>query len=229
MMDRSLYDFPLGKRVSTEERCSALELPVVKRWTCEQTSYSGEKIRAERVVLELCVCNDKVSSFKSYAVKYEVPASVLNMYSENINTPRLKDVPDRCLRQKGKVETLPELKTNMKPLSSTARNLTHNIYRWRKNKTESKTKNSAEQGIYIFLALIFVVAAVVVCSSLYFASQQRVCEMTLDMGVLRTALENNIFGQKAAVHDIMSVLNKFYNTHYPGIVILAFAGGTGVG
>jgi hypothetical protein len=229
----SLFEFPVGKRASTEERCSASELPVVKRCTCEQTSYNGEKIRIERVVQELCICKDKVSSFKSYAVKYEAPASELKMFCENINSLRLKDAPDLCLQQKGKVETLPERKASTKPLSSAARNLTRKIYRWRKNKKENKTKNSAEQGmnyiLFIFLPLIFVITAVVVCSSLYFASYQRVCEMTLDIGVVRTALENNIFGQKAAVHDIISVLNKFYNTHCPGIVILAFAGGTGVG
>lgn len=229
----SLFEFPVGKRASSEERCSVPELPIIKRYACGQTSYNGEEIRIERVVQEVCICNDKVSSFKSYAVKYEVPASLLKMCCENINSLRLKDVPDHCLQQKGKVETLPELKANIKPLSSAARNLTRKIYRWRNNKKESKTKNSAEQGmnyiLYIFLSLIFVVTAVVVYSSLYFASYQRVCEMTLDRGVLRTALENNIFGQKAAVHDIMSVLNKFYNTHCPGIVILAFAGGTGVG
>jgi hypothetical protein len=238
MLNRSLslFEFPLGKRGSTKERCSASEpseLPLVRRYAYEEKSYSGEQIKLERVVQELCMCNDKVLSFKSYAVKCVVPASLLKMCCENINSLRENDVPDLCLQQKGKVETLPELKASIKPLSLAVRNLTRKIYRRRKNGKESKTKNSAEQGMnyisFIFLPLIFVVTAVLVCSSLYFASYQRVCEMTLDVDVVRTTLEKNIFGQKAAVYDITSVLNKFYNTQSPGIVILAFAGGTGVG
>jgi hypothetical protein len=235
MSSRSLFEFPVGKRTITEEeRCRASELPLVKRYACEQTSYSGEKIKIECIVQEFNICNDKVSSFKSYAVKYEGPATTLKMPCENLNNLRLKDGPDSCLQQKEKVETLPEPKSSIKPLSSAASTLTPKIPRKRKATKESKTKkNSSEQGhnyiLFILLPLIFVVTAVVVCSSLYFTSYQRGCEMTLDIGAVRTALENNIFGQKAAVYDIMSVLNVFSNTQSPGIVILAFAGGTGVG
>jgi hypothetical protein len=231
MENISLSELPVGQRASTEEeRGSASELPFIKQYAREEISYSGGKIRIERIVQELGICNDKLSSFKSYAVKYEGPALSLNKYCENINCCT-KNVRDICLQQKGKVETLPEPEANIKPLCSAVRNLTDKIYKKRKNTKESKT-NSWVQGqsyiLFIFLPLIFVVTAVV-CSSLYSASYQRVCEMTVDIGAARTALENNIFGQKDAVCDIMSVLNIFYNTQSPGIVILAFVGGTGVG
>jgi hypothetical protein len=235
MPSRSLFEFPVGKRAITEEkRFGTSELPLVKRYACEQTSYSGEKIKIECIVQELGICNDKVSSFKSYAVKYEGPASSLKMSCENLNNLHLKDVPDPCLQQKGKVETVLEPEANIKPLSSAARNLTPKIHKRRKDTKERKTKiNSSEQGhnyiLFILLPLVFVVTAAVVCNSLYFTSYQKVCEMTLDIGAVRAALENNIFGQKAAVYDIISVLNVFCNTQSPGIVILAFAGGTGVG
>lgn len=235
MPNRSLFDFPAGNRANIEEeRCRASELPLVKRYACEQTSYSGEKIKIECIVQELGICNNKVSSFKSYAVKYEGPSLSLKMSCESLNNLRIKDVPDPCLEQKGKVETLPEPKANIKTLSSAARNLTCKMHRRRKDTKENKTKkNSSEQEhnyiLFILLPLIFVVTAVAVCSSLYFTSYDRVCEMSLDIGAVRTALENYIFGQKAAVYDIISVLNMFYNTQSPGIVIFAFAGGTGVG
>jgi hypothetical protein len=237
MLNRSLSfsEFPARKRASTkeEEGCSASGLPMIKRYSCEQISYSGEKIKIQRIVQELGICNDKVSSFKSCAVKYEGPASSLKKYCENINSLPTKDVPDLCLQQKGKMETRPEPEANIKPLSLPVRNLTGKIFKRRKNTKASKIKNSSDQGenyiLFIFLPLIFVVTAGIVCRSLYLASYQRVCEMTLDIGAVRTVLENNIFGQKDAVYDIMSVLNTFYSTRDPGIVILAFVGGTGVG
>jgi hypothetical protein len=233
MRNISLPEFPVVKGASTEEeRCSASELRLVKQYASEQISYSGEKIKIERIVQELGICNDKVSNFKSYAVKYEVPALPLNKYCENINS-RPKNVPDICFQQKGKVEILPEPEANIKPLSSAVRNLTDKICKRGKNTKKTKTKNSSVQGqsyiLFIFLPLIFVVTAVVVCSSLYSASYQRVCEVTVDIGAVRTELENSIFGQKDAVWDIMSVLNISYNTQSPGTVILAFVGGTGVG
>jgi hypothetical protein len=229
----SLSEFPVGKGASTEEeRCCASELRLVKQFASEQISYSGEKIKIERIVQELGICNDKVSSFKSYAVKYEVPALSLNKYCENINS-HPKNVPDICFQEKGKVETPPEPEANIKPLSSAVRNLTDKLYKRGKNTKENKTKNSSVQGhsyiLFIFLPLIFVVTAVIVCSSIYSASYQKVCEMTVDIGAVRTELENSIFGQKDAIWDIMSVLNIFYNAQSPGTVILAFVGGTGVG
>jgi hypothetical protein len=206
---------------------------LVKRYSCEQISYSEEKIKIERIVQELGICNDKVSRFKCYAVKYEGPVSHFKSYCENIKSFPQKDDPDLPVGQTREVDTLPEPKANIMVKSSAVRDLTDKIYKRRKNTKDSKTETLSVQpesySLLIFLPLIFVVTAVVICRSLYFASYQRVCEMTLDIDGLRTTLENNIFGQKDAVYDIISVLNIFCNTQSPGIVILAFVGGTGVG
>jgi hypothetical protein len=155
-----------------------------------------------------------VATWRTCTVKYEGPAVSLKNYSENLNMHSPKHGPELISPMEGKKDTLPAPETVMGQQSLLPSCSTH------------QKKNCI---MFVFLPVIFVVTAIVACSSLYFASYQRICEMPLDVDALKSVLESNVFGQNNAIDDIVSTLNTFCNTRDPGIILMALLGGTGVG
>jgi hypothetical protein len=170
--------------------------------------FSADKIKIERFVQEVSINNDNVSSWKTWAVKYEGSVSSLKNYCEDLKRH------ESFNRRERKKDKLTGPKALLRPLRLPPSNLTE------------QRKYSV---LFMFLPIIFVVAAVVACASVYLASYQRVCEMTLDIDAVKSVLESSIFGQKDVIYNMVSILRIFYSTREPGIVIMALLGGTGVG
>jgi hypothetical protein len=216
MLNRSLSlsEFPISKRVSTEERKhNALGQPLIKHYSCEQILYNADKIKIEQIVQEVSVTNDNISNWKSWAVKYEGSVSSLKNYCEDLKRQSPKIHHESFCPMERKNDKLAGPKA-LRPLRLPPSNSTEQ----RKNKV-----------LFVFLPIIFVVAAVIACASVYLASYQRVCEMTLGIDAVKSVLESSIFGQKDVIYNIVSTLRVFCSTREPGIVIMAFLGGTGVG
>jgi hypothetical protein len=209
----SLSEFPVIERNSTEEhKCNASRQPLIKHYSCEQILYNAEKIRIERIVQEFSISTD-ISSWKSWEVKYEGSLSSFKKCCENVNAYSPKSDLELFPPVDKKTDKLPGPKT-LRPLSLPA---------------SSSTEERKNYLLFAFLPIIFVVIAVVACSSVYLASQQRVCEITLDIGALKSVLENSIFGQKDVIYNMVSTLHAFYSTRDPGFVIMTLFGGVGVG
>jgi hypothetical protein len=208
----SLSEIPVSQRVSTEEhKLNASGHTLIKHYSCEQILYSADKIRIEQIVQEVGVTNDKISSWKSWAVKYEGSVSSLKKYCEDLKgqRPKTNHEPFYSMERKNK----PTGPKALRPLRSSS------------NSTEQR-KNSI---LFVFLPIIFIVAAVIACSSLYFVSYQRVCEMALDVGAVESALVSSIIGQEDAIYKMVSTLHAFCSSREPGTVIIVLLGGTGVG
>jgi hypothetical protein len=211
----SLSEIPASKQISKEERNpKAAGRPLTTRYSSEKILYSAEKFKFERTVQELCVSNGRVASWKSCMVKYEGPAVALKKYCENLNIHSRKTDRELISPMEGKIDALPVPEAVVRPQGLLPNNST-------------QQRNNCI--MFVFLPIIFVVTAIVACSSLYFASYQRICEMSLDVDSLKSVLESSVFGQKHTIDGIVSTLNAFCSTRAPGIILMALLGGTGVG
>ncbi|GFG30905.1 hypothetical protein Cfor_07322 [Coptotermes formosanus] len=210
----SLSEFPASRQISAEEHNSEVAgQPLMTRYSSEKILHGAEKFRFERTVQELCVSDGRVTSWKTCTVKYEGPAVSLKKYCENLNIQSPKTDPKLIPPKEGKIDTLP----------------VPEVVRSQSLLPRSSTHQRNNCIMFVFLPVVFVVTAVVACSSLYFASYRRVCEVSLDVDSLKSVLESSVFGQKHAIGDIVSTLNTFCSTRDPGIILMALLGGTGVG
>ena len=212
---QSLSELPASKQISTEERNpTAAGLPLTTRCTSEKILYSAEKLQLARVVQEFSVSNGRIASWKSYMVKYEAPAVSLKKCCENVNIHSPKTDHELISPVEGKVDTLPESKAVVKPQSLLP---------------SSSTQKRMNYIMFVLLPIVFVVTAIVACSSFYFATHQRICEMSFDVYSLKSVLESSMFGQEHAIGEIVSILKTFCSTRDPGVILMALLGGTGVG
>ena len=211
---QSMSELPASKQISTEEHNPKAAGALKTRCTSEKILCSAERFKFERIDQELIVSNGRIESWKSCMVQFEGPAVSLKKYCENVNIHNPKTDPELISPVEGKVDTLPISQAVVKPQSL---------------QPGSSTQQRKNCIMFVLLPIIFVVTAIVACSSFYFATYQRNCEMLLDVYSLKSVLDSSIFGQKHAIGEILSTLNTFCSTRDPGLILMAFLGGTGVG
>lgn len=211
---QSMSELPASKQISTEEHNPKAAGALKTRCTSEKILCSAERFKFERIDQELIVSNGRIESWKSCMVQFEGPAVSLKKYCENVNIHNPKTDPELISPVEGKVDTLPISQAVVKPQSL---------------QPGSSTQQRKNCIMFVLLPIIFVVTAIVACSSFYFATYQRNCEMLLDVYSLKSVLDSSIFGQKHAIGEIVSTLNTFCSTRDPGLILMALLGGTGVG
>jgi len=212
---QTLSELSASKQISTEEHNpKAAGRALTTRCTSEKILYSAKIFKFERIDQKLIVSNGRIESWKSCMVQFEGPAVSLKKYCENVNIHSPKTDPELTSLVDGKTDTLPVSQAVFKPQSL---------------QPSSSTQQRKNCIMFVILPIIFVVTAVVACSSFYFATYQRNCEMLLDVYSLKSVLDSSMFGQKHAIGEIMSTLNTFCSTRDPGLILMALLGGRGVG
>jgi len=211
---QTLSELPASKQISTEEHNPKPAGRALTRCPSEKILYGAQIFKFERIDQELIVSNGRIESWKSCMVQFEGPAVSLKKYCENVNIHSPKTDPELTSSVDGKTDTLPVSQAVVKPQSL---------------QPSSSTQQRKNCIMFVILPIIFVVTAVVACSSFYFATYQRNCEMLLDVYSLQSVLDSSMFGQKHAVGEIVSTLNTFCSTRDPGLILMALLGGTGVG
>jgi hypothetical protein len=211
----SLSEPTTSKQITTEEHNPKLAgRPLTKRCTSEKIIYNAERVKVERIEEEIVIANGRVESWKSCMVQFAGPTVSLKKYCENLNIHSQKTDPELISPVEGKVDTRPVSEAVIKPQNF---------------QPSSSTQQRKNCIMFVLLPIIFVVTAVVACSSFHFATYQRNCEMSFDVYALKSVLESSIFGQKQAIGEIVSTLNTFCSTRKPGLIVMALLGGTGVG
>ncbi|KDR10137.1 uncharacterized protein LOC110838230 [Zootermopsis nevadensis] len=217
MLNRShsMSEFPVSKLVRTEElKHNDLGQPLIKHYSCEQILYGTDKIKIERIVQEVRITTDNISSWNSWAVKYESPVSSLKNFCEDQNKQSQENHHETFYPVERKNDNVAGSKALLRPLRLPPSNST------------GQRKDSV---LFVFLPIIFIVASVIACTSVYLASYQRVCKLTLDINAVKSVLDSSLFGQEDVIYNMVSTLQIFCSTKEPGIVIMALLGGTGVG
>lgn len=210
---RTLSELPVSKQISTEHNPKAAGR-ALKRCSTEKLLYNAERFKFQRIDQELIVSDGRIEGWKSCMVQFEGPAMSLKKYCENVNIHSPKTDPVLISPVEGKVDTLPVSQAVAKPQSL------------QPGRSTQQRKNCI---MFLLLPTIFVVTAIVACSSFYFATYQRNCEMLLDVYSLKSVLDSSVFGQKHAIGEIVSTLSTFCSTRDPGLKLMALLGGTGVG
>jgi len=212
---QTLSELPGSKQISTEEnKPKAAGQALTTRCTSEKILYSAEILKFERTDQKFIVSNGRIESWKSCMVQFEGPAVSLKKYCENVNIHSPKTDPELTSPVGGKIDTLPVSQAVVKPQIL---------------QPSSSTQQRRNCIMFVILPIIFVVTAVVACSSFYIATYQRNCEMLLDVYSLKSVLDSSMFGQKHAIGEIVTTLNTFCSTRDPGLILMALLGGTGVG
>jgi len=212
---QTLSELPASKQIITEEHNPRVAgRALTTRCTSEKLLYTAGIFKFERIDQERIVSNGRIESWKSCMVQFEVPAMSLKKYCENVNIHSPKTDPELVSPVEGKVDTLPVSQAVVKPQSL---------------QPSSSTQQRKNCIMFVILPIIFVVTAIVACSSFYIATYQRNCEMLLDVYSLKSVLDSSLFGQKRAIGEIVSTLNTFCSTRDPGLILMALLGGTGVG
>jgi hypothetical protein len=211
---QTLSEPPASNQISTEERNPKAAGRALTRCTSEKILCSAERFKFERIDQEFIVSKGRIERWKSSVMQFEGPAVSLKKYCGNLNIHSPKTDPELISLVEDKVDTLPVSQAVVKPQSL------------QPGRSTQQRKNCI---MFVLLPIIFVVTAIVACSSFYFATYQRNCEMLLNVYSLKSVLDSSMFGQKHAIGEIVATLNTFCSTRDPGLILMALLGGTGVG